>query len=63
MYGKNMPGGLIEGLAPVFMRAGNGRRFVEAGFDNFVCVTYLLPERSRALNPSSGAHPTWTEVR
>ena len=63
MYSKNMPGGLIEGLARVFMRSGDGRRFFEAGFDNFACVTYLLPERMRALNSASDAHPTWTEVR
>jgi hypothetical protein len=62
MYGKNAPIGLTEEVARIFTRAGDARRFFEAGFDTFSIVAYAVPEKVAALNAALGPEPTWSEV-
>jgi hypothetical protein len=62
MYGKNAPIGLTERVARIFTRAGDPRRFFEAGFDTFSIVAYAAPEKVAALNAALAPEPTWSEV-
>jgi hypothetical protein len=62
MYGKNAPGGLTEGLARVFTRADDPRRFFDGGFDSFSIVTYLAPAKIAELNAALAPDATWAPV-
>ena len=63
LYSKNIPGGLMEGLARVLTRPDDGRRFFEAGSENLVICGYLAPEHVDALQGQLEEQPTWTQVR
>ena len=63
MYGKNAPGGLTEGLAQIFTRPDDPRRFFEAGFDSFAIVTFSVPAKIAELNSAMGPDLTWMQVR
>jgi hypothetical protein len=50
LYGKNLPGGLMERLARIFARAGDARHFVWENFDTFFSVCYLTAANTAAIN-------------
>lgn len=49
MYYKNLPMGLMEGLASAFALPADSRRFARGGYDESV-VSYLEPEKVTVLN-------------
>jgi hypothetical protein len=50
LYGKNLPGGLMEELAKICIRDGDARRFVWENFDGFFSISYLTTANTAALN-------------
>jgi hypothetical protein len=64
LYPKSLPGGLIEGLAPVLVAAADPRRFVWDFFDSFFSVSYLTPAQTCTVNGAEReAVPRFEEVR
>jgi hypothetical protein len=64
LYPKSLPGGLIEGLAPVLVAAADPRRFVWDFFDSFFSVSYLTPAQTCTVNGAEReAIPRFEEVR
>jgi hypothetical protein len=57
MYNKNIPGRLMQGLAKVFARADDPRRFVSAYYDGDFGVSYLSPEKTAAVNSALPLEP------
>lgn len=62
MYMKNLPGHLMERLALLFTRPGDERRYVVAGFDQKVIISYLAPENVPALNRALSEDSPWFGV-
>lgn len=62
MYMKNLPGHLMERLAPLFARPGDERRYVEAVFDQQVIISYLATENVPALNRALSEDWPWFGV-
>lgn len=50
LYPKNLPEGLIEGLAKVLVADDDPRRFVWDFFDSFFTVSYLTPAQTSTVN-------------
>ena len=50
LYSKLLPGGLIEALAKILIRADDPRRFVSDYFDSFFSVSYLTPAQTSMVN-------------
>lgn len=50
LYGKNLPGGLMEHLAKIFTRDGDARHFAWENFDSFFSVSYLTAANIAAIN-------------
>jgi hypothetical protein len=50
LYGKTLPGGLMEHLAKIFARDGDPRYFAWENFDSFFSVCYLTAANIAAIN-------------
>lgn len=64
LYGKNIPGGLLEGLAKIFARDSDARHFVGDNFDAFFSVSYLTTANTAALNSAlPGDFPVFAAIK
>jgi hypothetical protein len=64
LYRKNLPDGLIQGLAKILVSADDPRRFVWDFFDSFFSVSYLTQAQTSTVNGAERTEvPRFEEVR
>ncbi|MET0535601.1 MAG: hypothetical protein ABW171_15400 [Steroidobacter sp.] len=62
MYGKNLPFGLPEKLASIFLQPDDPRRFFSAYFDSCLAVTFITTDQAATLNLAFAHQPDCFEL-